>query len=420
MALLALLPFLPMLAAASPETHGRVRPLRQIYRTHQGWEYRTEHFITVATTSGDDARWAGEELESSWQETARLADHFGDMHRRQNFGLVGGLVTGSSTAPRTTGTRYPKLTLPASRTLVQAQLTAGDQSSRIAARKTLRRGGAAALLRQSGYDERLPAWAATGLTEFVADGPWDKERFDREQRAAESNPGALPAWGVVFRHLMTHEDGTQAASHLASLADYGDFSASRLQRRVPIHTRWDKVTAGHAEIKVHDSRTPQLPNVSQHQLRERIQNWLVDPNGAGTVIDMNIAADDPAAARASELALLVLLWRHYGVDGEEKADRPAAPVDVDHLYRKLTSPTGPAWSAVDTDGRLLTWRDQQRIDMLFMRGTGRFQSVSSDGRSVLQFRDADGTTLEAWFDRTADGKKPTIHVRRAPGSVQPR
>jgi len=411
--MLASLILAPMVAFASPDTHGRTRPLRQIYKTHQGWEYRTEHFITVATTSGDDARWAGEELESAWQETARLADHFGDMHRRPDFGMVGGFITSSSTALRSTGTRYPKLTLPASRTLVQAQVTAGDPASRLAARDTLRRGGAAALLRQSGYDERLPAWAAMGLTEFVAEEPWDKERFEQERKSAQSHPNSLPSWGVVFRYLMTHEDGAHAASQLAAIADYGDFSADRLQRRVPIHTRWDKVTARRAEIRIEDSRVPLLPDVSQEQLRTRIQNWLADPQTAATPVQFDIEGSGQDAQRAREMALLVVLWDRHGREPFAGSESKALPIDADRLYRRLSSPTGPAWSATDVDGTLLTWRDRQRIDELFAGHGGRYRGLTRDGRSVLQYQNQDGTALEAWVEPGKDGKRPAVHVQRA-------
>ncbi|MCE9556159.1 MAG: hypothetical protein K8T91_22650 [Planctomycetes bacterium] len=412
-ALLASVAAAPILAGASPDTHGRVRPLRQIYKTHQGWEYRTEHFIAVTTTSGDDARWAGDELEAAWEETARLADHFGDMHRRPDFGMVGALVTKNSTVPRSTGTRFPKIALPADPTTIQVEMGEDREASRAAARQTLRRGAASTLLRQSGYDERLPKWAAVGLTEFVADEEWDKQRFDHERKVAQQSNESLPAWGVVFRHLMTTDDGGQAASILESLSDCGDFSAGRLQRRVPIHTRWDKVTAKRAEVVVQDNRLPELPGVRPAELRKNISRWLADPQVGTMPVKLDIADNDPAMQRAREMALLVKLWQRYGEEHVARGEnRPATPIDLDKLHRRLTSSTAPAWSALDADGHLMTWRDQPRVDALLADRRGGYRTMVREGRSVLQFREPEGTTLEAWLDGAAEPARPVVRVQR--------
>lgn len=403
----------PILAGASPDTHGRVRPLRQVYKTHQGWEYRTEHFIAVATTSGDDARWGGDELEAAWDETARLADHFSDMHRRPDFGKVGALMTKSSTTARPTGTRYPKIALQANPTSIQVEMGEDRDASRAAARQTLRRGAASTLLRQSGYDQRLPQWAALGLTEFVADETWDAERFAQEHKAAQQSNESLPAWGVVFRHLMTTDDGTQAASLLESLSDYGDFSAGRLQRREPIHTRWDKATAKRVEVVAQVNRSPQLPGESQAELRQKITRWLADPQVGATPVKLEIGGDDPAAQRAREMALLVKLWQRYGDENtSRREDRPGTPIDLERLHRRLTSSSAPTWSVLDADGSLLTWRDQPRIDGLFADRLGGYRTGMRDGRAVVQFREPGGTALEAWLDRGTDPSRPVIRVQR--------
>ena len=401
------------MAEDTPDTNGRARPLRQVYRTHQGWEYRTEHFIAVTTTSGDDARWAGDELEAAWEETARLADHFGDMHRRPDFRIVGALVTKSSTVPRTTGTRYPKIALPTDSTVIQILMGENVAASRATGRESLRRGAAATLLRQSGYDKRLPRWAAVGLTEFVADEKWDAERFDQERKAAQQVNELLPAWEVVFRHLMTTDDGSQAASLLESLSDYGDFSASRLRRRVPIHTRWDKVTAKRAEEVVQDNRPPHLPEVSPVELRQKIMRWLADPQVGTIPVKLDIAGNDPAAQRAREMALLVKLWERYGEEQVARSEsRPATQIDLEKLHRRLTSSTAPAWSALDAEGRLMTWRDPSRVDALFADRRGGYRTVVRDGRSILQFREPEGTALEAWLDQGADPGRPVVRVQR--------
>ena len=413
----------PLKASASPDTHGRPRPLGEVYRTHQGWEYRTDHFIAVATTSGDDARWAGEELESAWQETARLADHFGDNHRRPDFGLVGAIVTGKPTVQRPTGTRYPKLLLPANPMVVEVKLEHTREDSRANARQSLRRKGAATLLRQAGYDEKLPRWATVGLTEFVADEPWDRERFAQERRAAEQRGQALPELGVVFRHLMTADDGAQAAPILESLQQWippqppknsearlGDFSAGRLQRRVPIHTRWDKVTARRADTQVAEE-LPRLPNVSAADLEQRVSRWLIDPQMASIPVSLGIAENDPAYRRAAEMALLMKLWQRMEGEASPSTGSPK-PIDLERLYSRLMSNKNPAWSVIDVDGRLLTSRDQARVDELFADRREGYRAAIRDGHAVLHFREPEGSMLEAAIERGTEPSRPVIRVQR--------
>lgn len=402
-------------ALADPDTHGRVRPLRQVYRTHQGWEYRTDHFIALSTTSGDDARWAGDEMEDAWQETARLADHFGNRHRRSDFGMVGAMVTSSTEVPRVTGTRFPKLAPQSNPMVVQVQLAGNQPQSREAARETLRRGGAATLLRQSGYAEKLPRWASEGLTEYVAlQGDNEDAKNVAPKQASET---------ATFRFLMAADDGAGAAALLASLAQpsfhsdtqtpRGDFAADRLERRIPIHSRWDKVTARRAEANQdEDSQPVSFPGLSQAELSQRMPRWLANPQAESLPVQSTLAADDRAAQQANEMALIVKLWHRHANEGKSGAKDSGKPLRIDQLRAQLMSPNAPPWSATDVDGRILTWRDPDRAEELLSTSHG-YRTTTRDGLSILQLPESQRSTLEAWIDRDRTSNRPIVRVQRA-------
>jgi hypothetical protein len=230
---------------------------------------------------------------------------------------------------------------------------------------------------------------------------------------------------------MAADDGVRGATTLAALAEWtvpqqrplretngnpGDYSADRLERRVPKPWRWDKVAARRATEAGTEQDLPELPNVSAAQLEQRTRQWLADPEGGATPVSISLPTTDPAARRAQEMALLVKLWQHFrdtGSRGQAGAASDVRPMDLDSLYRQLTAPGGPSWSVTDVDGRLLTWRDRQRIDELFAGVRSEYRTTVRDGGAVLEYREPEGKTLQAWLDRSgSEPNRAVVRVQR--------
>jgi len=406
----------------------------------RGWTVRSEHFVVLATTSRDDAALAAGELERTWTQISRLADHWTDVHRRPGFGVgaVSVVLADHARHPRSQPAFGPSLANPDP----QIQLNLADGPWTLQDRlPQLRAEAFSAFVDLAGQNLLLPPWVQTGLASYFSGEPlpppgtlsqltlpepfvpptkgaWARRAFeDRGLAAAPSQQQAGQA-AYWVRYLLEGDDAAHAYSFFDALGtavakgSRDDLSATQKARAVE-----PKIAA----------RPPQDPVDIERLAGTVLQNgavseWLADPN-VGQPIVASEPKDLPLDERHREMVLILKLAQRFGRDaatttttttkvyeqGVQLAEESPAKTDVPdlpRLYRQLSDQ--PRWATIDTDGSLLLSSDKDRLASIFERNDLAYRTERQGDRWALEATFPTGEVYQAWLEANPDRPRRTI------------
>ena len=411
----------------------RHAPALAVRASHRGFEVRTGHFVVFATTSADDAVWAAGQAETAWRDAARLADRFGDTHRRHGFApqAIPVLVTRGAKTPRSDRAagsepqrRVDTLFVDLDRGLpLQQQSTA------------LKKAAVLGFFRQTGYEGTLPGWISEGLADHVAALPDGESDFAPPVGIAGQNPPPGFSRSAWVSFLLTANDAQSAPAFLGALGVLVRRGEAERRRRAA-HPR---VLAATAAAVAEELPAEIARLMADAGLSAQLPHWQENPLAGRPLVAAPSGNDGVQTRVEHEMALLLKLAWRFGLvkpvvvkpgtvktdkaklpktaGGADPAPEPRAP-KFDSLAELLTDGK-EQWATVDIDGRLLFSRDTDRVESLLARRDNRHDFVAAGGRVVLRRRVDPLWVQDAWLeDNPEDPQRPLVRFRRRSGESE--
>jgi hypothetical protein len=414
-----------------PDEH--YRPYFRDTQSHRGWEIREDRFTIFASTSREDAQWAAAQVAQAWQNAARLADRWTQVHHNPDFGLNALQIAIDNEPLRDRDA--PLTTVNVVGIQAQIQINVAPGQPPLAQQVVrLREAAGFAMLHADGLDSAAPPWVVAGLAAYAGRQGLSAEELQssdavkpaadfggqqwRYKRAADDvldyrRPDQNEArQRVAF--LLTGDDAEHAPAFLAALAAANSDAARRAaegngfmpfpgnERLAPTNTPFDKLAG---------------------QFHAQYDAWKEDPLTGQPLFKP--AADAPAELLAAEREMLVLLKlerRFARADSvapsrakivtfdrakgatTEPAKRSVAMTSFPGLARRLTDPAHAVWGTLDVDGSVLLSTDVERVSELLGGIQPRYSLEQQQDHSVL-VRQLDAYwQLRGWLEDNRENK----------------
>jgi len=415
-----------------------------------GWETRTKHFVVFSTLGAEQASRVAQQMEGVWAETARLADQWGNAHRRPTVGIgaVGVIVTDRTLNPR----------MPPAGELAPLRYGPGIVLSTAGAGQLapqqllyLRREGVLAFLRVTGQQPAFPEWVSRGLADYVAGVPLPERRPERlappqwtTSADASLDPSSFRATAdtAIPRPTVTADgqlwvqfflEGNDA-QHAPAFFEVLAAAVHRRQadpRGAEHGIRNFGNTAGRSDSRL-------MGQLTTPSVQEDMTAWLADPQVGQPIVEP--ASDDgkpepvedaDAQQRRQEMIQILKLARRFSWTPAERLQpritefRDGAseviPVPwteqatgLGGLYRHLSTTNRP-WATLDANGRLLMSGDRDRLAQWFARIDSRYGLYLRDGRLSIESKLPSGEVLEVWLEDNPDNTmRPIARIDKRP------
>lgn len=392
--------------------------------------------VTVVGAAGaDQAHKIAQDLQTTWEKMAQLADRWTQHHRRACF-PVGRLivVVGQSRMHFPKAISYPKLA-PARGTILgrpelealiwhldqqpATVLMATEPSSKDPQEllRELERQIVLVFLAHLPNGPQLPLWVRLGLAEYITGA---------EKGAAW--PSRMPPWPPGDQEIAW---GQAPPEHLEISPEAYRWYAQWI--RYFLEGRDAEYAPAFLEALGAGTPRNQLENLVRQVARNSGAGGNWDPAYGQPVVRFASEPRELGEAERKLVFLLKLHWRFTGGEirrsnqprileqGQDRslqmawsAEKPT-PNSLKELQQRILDPHRRRWATLDWDGQLLFSEDQQRWEAFFqqLHSTYRITQLQQKGKTLWQLEAPEGGIIEGWMEENLSHPgRPFVFLRR--------
>ncbi len=417
-----------------------------------GWETRTKHFVVFSTLGAEQASRVARHMEGVWAETARLADQWGNAHRRPTVGIgaIGVIVTDRALDPRMppAGELAPLRYGPG---IVLSTAGAGQLAPQQLLH--LRREGVLAFLRVTGQQPAFPEWVSRGLADYVAGVPLPERRPERlappqwtTSADASLDPSSFRATAdTATPRTPVTPDGQLWVQFFLEGNDAQHAPAFFEVLAAAIHRRQTDPRGAEHGIRNFGNATERSDSQPMGQLmtpgvQAEMTAWLADPQVGQPIVELVGDAGEPEGVedaeterRQQEMIQVLKLARRFSWtptkdvlprftefrDGASEVlplEWTEQKMTLAGLHRRLATADRP-WATLDANGRMLLSGDRDRLAQWFARIDGRYGLHLRDGRLTIESELPSGEVLKAWLeDNPENAMRPIARIEKKPAA----
>ena len=411
----------------------RQEPRQAERQTHRGFEVATGQIQVVATTNGNDARLAAEQALEGWNKTARLADHWTDVHKQANFaqGAVQ-VVVGSE--PARHGQPPVAVSVVGQATLIRVNVAPG-QPSLEEQQGQLRQASALAFLHTAELDRQLPEWVCQGLSTYS--GRVRGETPKESDTSAEETPAA-PSLGIhqwrydraapdrLAEPASEETDASQLVRFLIEGNDArhaGEFFDCLREHLANSRPDPDRGFQRQNDPSLPAARDSDRLDQLVAALATEFDEWMKDPQigqpefVAGEGIDDELKQGQQEMlfalklaerlARAESAAIRTRITTFEKGRGSAVLTGTSAtrPPPLRTLLDRITTDDRRPWATLGPDGELIWSNEEEKLRDLLGVEENRYEHVWENDRWVLATRLPDGRQLVGWLEPNPENAK---------------
>ena len=373
---------------------------------HRGWEVRTDTFAVMATTRRADAEWALRQIEKTWEQVGRFADHWTGVHHHPSFGIGSVFVLVDDQPAGNRGAPLPTMPDASGTSMIYLNVAPGAPSLKEQL-PALQRAAVHAFLYVSQCDGKLPQWFQDGLAAYFDDEDGDLAAVWVRYLIEGDDAQHLPDLFTAVRETIRQAEGQpRAVRHPESHAWRRPGLPSAAER-----TPLDALIRTHGPLRQidgwfedHDVDQPSfdpLPHSAPKQI-ERLREMLVI---------LKLARRFPMRPRSTVQPRIIA----YGADGmKDISVQPtgARSWEPAELCQRLTFLSTENWATRDADGSVLLSSEHNRLEQLFGLREQRYRTEFRDSQTVLVHRWDPNTVLEAWLEENPNNsRRPIAHTQ---------
>lgn len=429
----------PVLGSPTPEGPPLVHiPRRDILSQRPQGKPSEWGIKVLGARTPQEASQIAQELQTTWEQTARLADRWTQTHRRPDFaGRSLTVVIGQTRIAQTQFSAPPRQVaalrlLPgvySSESLLwqldqqpptMLLADAGSDRTPEEVLRELKRQMVFAFLSYLPNGQQTPLWVRWGLAEYMAgasgETPWPSRmppvqpllREPEWGRAApehlEISPETYASAGQWVRYFLEGRDAQYAPVFVEAMASaHSRRDMERLLNQIA-------VASGPAGQWAPQYGQPVVRPVSSSMSMGQTERkmvfllklaWRFSAPSAGQALQ-------PKILEQGQDRSLQLAW------AGQKALQ-TTPRDLASLRQRIMDPTRPQWATLDWEGRLLFSDESARWTAYFQELQPQCRVLQQEGKTLWRLSDPAGGVLEGWLEENrSDPGRPIVCLRRVP------
>lgn len=409
------------------------RPRFRERSSHRGYEVRTNQFIIVSTSGANDARWVAKEVEQSWTEFGKLADHWFEGHHQPDFGIGALQVTIDNEPPKDRDLPLTTINVVGIQTNLLLNISQG-QPKLAEQLLELRKAAMLAFMHTAEMDRQMPPWVCDGLATNVAKQGLSEEAL--VPLIAKAGP-AVPLGGQQWRFKRATQDRLEtipldhdaAEAQVKFLLEGNDaqhapelFAA--LRQCIDDANRARVAERGSSNRP--DQREPSTSTTAVDRLavttRDEFSQWLKEPLMGQPLFEPDPSTSEELIQSEREMIFVLKLARRFSTlargqgqvrsrvtafDKERKMTvlsqpREIEPLPLAQFLAKITDQRLGEWATLDSDGRLLFSSEQDRLRTMLGLEDNRYTWQTVDGHTALITKLGDQRTLQGWLEENKE------------------